>query len=72
MSVEKQDLDVQLNLGVVCRGKMCDLLKIREFIRSLPNVEMPFHTMSAEYLFMMKKSALTPEQLKKFEKEAKR
>jgi isocitrate lyase len=69
-NVEKSDLNVELSFALVCHGKMCDFLKVREDIRkNYPDVKLVFNTVSAEYLFILKKNALTPQQLKVFEKE---
>ncbi len=72
MTLEQSDLNIQLSFGFVCAGKMCDFLKLRDEIRkSFPNVSIVYNKMSAEYLFILKKSELTPEQTKKFDKEKK-
>ncbi len=69
MQVEVEDLNVELTLGLVCHGRMCDLVKIRDDIRTkYPGVKLQFNTVSSEYLFIVKKSNLTPEQKKIFEK----
>ena len=70
LKVEQSDLEMEVNFALVCRGKMCDFIKIREYVRTnFPDVDMIFKTASGEYLFIMKKSKLTPEQLKAFEKD---
>jgi hypothetical protein len=71
MSLEPSDLKMQANFGIVCTGKLCDFVKLRDDIRKYPGVKLVFNTMSAEYLFIVKKSGLTAEQLKGFEKEMK-
>ena len=71
MALEKNDLDVNLHMGIVCSGRMCDLAKLRDFIKTSNNIELIFNTMSSEYLFIVKKSKLTTEQKGLFEKEKK-
>lgn len=73
MTLEQDDLNMYVNFAVVCQGKMCDMLKLREDVRKkYANVKVVFLTMSPEYLFILKKSALTQDQLKDFSKEAKK
>ena len=62
MSIDKDDLNVNLHMGIVCSGRMCDLAKIRDVIKTSSNIDLIFNTMSSEYLFIVKKSALSPEQ----------
>lgn len=70
MSLEPSDLNVQLNFALVCSGKMCDFLKLRDQIhQNYPEVKIIFNTMSADYLFILKKNNLTPDQVKLFQKE---
>jgi hypothetical protein len=67
-NIEETDLDVQLNMGLVCNGKMRDLATLRETIRKTIGVNVIFHTFASEYLFIIKKSALSVEQQTKYNK----
>jgi hypothetical protein len=68
LTVEKEDLDVQLSFGYVLYGKFADFIKIREYIRlNFPNVKSIYHTISGEHLYLMKHGQLTPEQTQLFE-----
>ncbi len=71
MTLEKNDLDVNLHMGIVCSGRMCDLAKLRDSIKAAGDIDLIFNTMSSEYLFIVKKSKLTTEQKELFEKEKK-
>jgi len=64
--LEEPDLNVQLNMGLVCTGKMCDLATLRDTLRNVEGVQIVFNTLSSEYLFIVKKSALSPEQQSNF------
>ena len=67
-NIEETDLDVQLNMGLVCNGKMRDLTQLRDILRKTAGVKVVFNTLSSEYLFIIKKSGLTPEQQSNFTK----
>ena len=67
-NLENPDLDVQLNMGLVCNGKMRDLTQLRDILRKTAGVKVVFNTLSSEYLFIIKKSGLTPEQQSNFTK----
>ena len=67
-NLEQSDLNVQLNMGLVCTGKMRDLTALRETLRKIEGVKIVFNTLSSEYLFIIKKNALTPEQQNNFNK----
>ena len=70
--LEKNDLNVELNFAIVCRGKMCDFVTLREKIRAdYPGVQILFNTISADYLFILKKNKMTPEQLEAFKRKDK-
>jgi hypothetical protein len=71
MSLEPSDLNMQATFGVVCTGKLCDFVKLRDDLRKYPGIKLVFNTISAEYLFIVKKSGLTADQLERFEKEMK-
>jgi hypothetical protein len=64
--LEQSDLDVQLNIGLVCTGKMRDLTLLRDALRNMQGVKVVFNTLSSEYLFIIKKSGLSPEQQQNF------
>lgn len=66
--IEPSDLDVQLNMGLVCSGKMRDLTSLRDVLRNAFGVKVVFNTLSSEYLFIIKKSGLSPEQQSNFSK----
>jgi hypothetical protein len=62
-----------MNFAVVCFGKMSDYVKMKELIKkSLPNVKVNFTTACPEYLFVLKKSVITPEQIELFKKSVKK
>ncbi len=65
-NIEQSDLDVQLNMGLVCTGKLRDLTSLRESLRKTDGVKVVFNTLSSEYLFIIKKSALSAEQQANF------
>lgn len=65
-NLEETDLDVQLNLGLVCNGKMRDLTQLRNTLQNMHGVNVVFNTLSSEYLFIIKKSALSVEQQAKY------
>ena len=67
-NIESSDLDVQLNMGLVCTGKMRSLTQLREALRQMEGVKIVFNTLSSEYLFIVKKGALSLEQQKIFVK----
>lgn len=67
----ESDLDVQLNMGLVCTGKMRDLAQLREVLREASGVKIVFNTFASEYLFIIKKSALSVEQQNSFCKKEK-
>ncbi len=71
MTLEKNDLDVNLHLGLVCSGRMGDLVKLRDVVRATVGIELIFNTLSNEYLFIVKKSKLSEQQKELFEKEKK-
>ena len=68
VNLEKNDLNINLHLGLVCQGRMGDLTKLRETIRETTGVNVVFNTLSSEYLFIVKKSNLSIEQKQLFEK----
>ena len=70
--LKESDLDVQLNLGLVCNGKLRDLSALRDLISSAEGVKVVFNTLAAEYLFIVKKSALSPEQQRNYTKTEKK
>lgn len=65
-NIEETDLDVQLNMGLVCNGKMRDLTQLRNTLQNIHGVNVVFNTLSSEYLFIIKKSALSAEQQTKY------
>jgi hypothetical protein len=67
-NLESSDLDVQLNMGLVCTGKLRDLTTLRDVLRKTVGVKVVFNTLSSEYLFIIKKTALSPEQQTNFNK----
>lgn len=71
MTIEKDDLNVNLHMGIVCSGSMGDLAKLRDSIKASSSIDLIFNTLSSEYLFIVKKSKLTEEQKILFEKEKK-
>ena len=52
----------------VCYGKMQDYLDLKTLIKKeFPDVKINFTTTAPEYLYILKKSLITPEQLEKFQ-----
>lgn len=74
MPLRTGDLEVQLSFAFVCYGKMREFDEIRTKIETeFSDVKLVFNTVSAEHLYILKKSGLTEEQAKVFaEKEAKK
>lgn len=74
MPLRNGDLEVQLSFAFVCYGKMRDFDEIRTKIETEhPDVKLVFNTVSAEHLYILKKSGLNEEQTRVFEeKEAKK
>jgi hypothetical protein len=74
MPLRTGDLEVQLSFAFVCYGKMREFDEIRTKIETEhPDVKLVFNTVSAEHLYILKRSALNEEQVKVFEeKEAKK
>lgn len=66
VQIENSDLDVQLNIGFVCVGKMRDIIKLRNVILNTENVRTIFNTLASEKLYVIKQSKLSAEQIEVF------
>ncbi len=70
-NLEPADLDAQMNMGIVCTGKIRNLTALRADLKKMFGVNVVFNTLSSEYLFIVKKSALSSEQQEMFKQKIK-
>jgi hypothetical protein len=70
--LSEDDLNFKMSFAVVCYGKMRDYIELKEVIKKkFPEVKINFTTAAPEYLFVLKKSVITPKQLDMFKKMSK-
>ncbi|MEM1558184.1 MAG: hypothetical protein QXG12_06290 [Thermoproteota archaeon] len=66
-NLEKRDLDVYVNFGLIARGRLGDILKLKMRIRELierdcQDLRIIYNTITAEKLWLVKKREMGDEQ----------